>query len=308
MLLIEYIANIMIRILTRYRTNAPAPVHPAPVHPAPVHIAPIHDEDTNKGATYDCCNVATDTEVCRYMASDEDLLNEFVKNAESKSMVFHMVAIVHRIGRGETILPLESIKDIDKASPNAVDYNRGRAYMRSSITTMDNGRADATTGSMDDVKSVGLFGSCGPSRWRQDIAIPMLAAAGVSYFNPVVDNWTSDCMAIEAYHKDHDTNILLVIDRATLGIASMVEAAFLIGKKRPNMVFVVDELRMSDFPAVDADDIGEINSARRLILDLARKENYAVYGTVKAAIESLTLLSTIQQRRRGGFICRIFGC
>ena len=34
--------------------------------------------------------------------------------------------------------------------------------------------------------SVFLGGACNPTTWRQDIAMPMLDAAGISYYNPQV--------------------------------------------------------------------------------------------------------------------------
>jgi hypothetical protein len=43
-----------------------------------------------------------------------------------------------------------------------------------------------------------LGGSCNPTTWRADIAIPLLEQAGVSYYNPQVDNWYRELVEIEA--------------------------------------------------------------------------------------------------------------
>ncbi|CAI6342780.1 unnamed protein product [Macrosiphum euphorbiae] len=37
-----------------------------------------------------------------------------------------------------------------------------------------------------------LGGSCNPTTWRQDLAIPYLQDAGVSFYNPQVDHWSQD--------------------------------------------------------------------------------------------------------------------
>ena len=57
------------------------------------------------------------------------------------------------------------------------DYERALAYlfeMQSRISTK---------------AQVFLGGSCNPTTWRKDIAIPMLEAAGVAFYNPQMPDW-----------------------------------------------------------------------------------------------------------------------
>lgn len=63
--------------------------------------------------------------------------------------------------------------------------------------------------------SVFLGGSCNPTTWRVDIAIPMLEEANISYYNPQVDEWTPDLVEIEAEAKDNAHVLFFVIDNET---------------------------------------------------------------------------------------------
>ena len=72
-----------------------------------------------------------------------------------------------------------------------------------------------------------LGGTCNESKWREQL-IPLLK---VDYFNPVVDDWTEDCVEIENNEKYNKCGYLLfVITKEMTGvysIAEMVEACFL---------------------------------------------------------------------------------
>jgi hypothetical protein len=65
-----------------------------------------------------------------------------------------------------------------------------------------------------------LGGTCAESTWRNDL-IPLLR---VNYFNPVVDNWTSECQKIEKEEKNDKCNIhLYVITSEMQGFFSIAE-------------------------------------------------------------------------------------
>lgn len=75
-----------------------------------------------------------------------------------------------------------------------------------------------------------LGGTCNESTWRNEL-IPLLK---VDYFNPVVEDWTEDCVERENDEKYNKCNSLLfVITSAMTGvysIAEMVESCFLENK------------------------------------------------------------------------------
>lgn len=53
------------------------------------------------------------------------------------------------------------------------------------------------------MKKVDVFlgGTCGKNDWRDRI-MPELDRLGITYFNPVVPNWTPECQLAEDFHKE----------------------------------------------------------------------------------------------------------
>ena len=69
-----------------------------------------------------------------------------------------------------------------------------------------------------------LGGSCNPTTWRNDIVIPLLRNADVSFYNPQVKEWNTDLVKLEQEAKRRATVLLFVINHLTRGVASMLEA------------------------------------------------------------------------------------
>ncbi len=75
-----------------------------------------------------------------------------------------------------------------------------------------------------------LGGSCHPTTWRRDIAIPVCEARSVTYYNPQIDDWTPDLVSVEAKAKEESSVLFFVIDNRTRAIGSMLEASEYIGR------------------------------------------------------------------------------
>ncbi len=86
-----------------------------------------------------------------------------------------------------------------------------------------------------------LGGTFNESTWRDEL-IPLLANAGIEHFNPVVDDWTPDCIAIEDQVKsEQDTIELYVITSQMTGVYSIAEAVQASNKKPKRTIFCVLE-------------------------------------------------------------------
>lgn len=114
--------------------------------------------------------------------------------------------------------------------------NRGRHQLNKSAPTIE---ADLLSRASNGVF---LGGSCNPTTWRQDIAMPFCEREGINYFNPQVDNWSKPLEKVEAYAKQEAGILLFVIDKETYALASMVEAAEYIGAGR-EVVLVMHEIQ-----------------------------------------------------------------
>ena len=79
------------------------------------------------------------------------------------------------------------------------------------------------------MKKVFLGGTCNESTWREFL-IPML---NINYFNPVVDDWTEDCMKEEIRQREICDYCLYVITPSMKGVYSIAEVVD-DSNKRPN--------------------------------------------------------------------------
>ncbi len=74
-------------------------------------------------------------------------------------------------------------------------------------------------------KTIGLFGTCGGSTWRQPF-LELFANRGIPCFNPQVDNWTPELAEVEAWHLANDPLLLFPVTGETYGFGSLAEAGF----------------------------------------------------------------------------------
>ena len=88
----------------------------------------------------------------------------------------------------------------------------------------------------DSMKGV-FLGGTRDSAWRDEL-IPLLKAAGIKYFNPVVPNWTPDDRAKEDARKAMpDIICLFVITSQMTGVFSIAEAVDMSNKAPDRTVF-----------------------------------------------------------------------
>jgi hypothetical protein len=119
-------------------------------------------------------------------------------------------------------------------------------------------------------RTVGLFGTCGGSRWREQF-IERYEALGIPYFNPQVDNWTPELADVEAWHLANDSLVLFPITNETFAAGSLAETGFSAltalrtNENRFVMLFIdpnVDEALIAQNPQAAKDSV----RARKLVL------------------------------------------
>lgn len=68
-----------------------------------------------------------------------------------------------------------------------------------------------------------LGGTCANTNWRKKF-IEAIKPLGIEYFNPVVEDWTSECQAIEEDEKNNKCDChLYVITKEMMGTYSIAE-------------------------------------------------------------------------------------
>ncbi|XP_044758035.1 uncharacterized protein LOC123316119 isoform X2 [Coccinella septempunctata] len=77
-----------------------------------------------------------------------------------------------------------------------------------------------------------LGGSCNPTTWRADTAIPALQREGISFYNPQVSMWAPELLVEEYKAKESASILFFVVDSQTRSIGGMIEVADLIASGR----------------------------------------------------------------------------
>jgi len=135
-------------------------------------------------------------------------------------------------------------------------------------------------------RDVFLGGSCGGTRWRDDLAIPILLKHGVSYYNPQLDSWDTHYIPIEATVKRSCRLLLFVITADTHAITSMIEAAYFIGQSC-NVVLCIQEIKPGTSiygQQISECAMNDYNRARAYLSDLANREGVPVLRDVTEAV------------------------
>ena len=119
--------------------------------------------------------------------------------------------------------------------------------------------------SNNTIKTVGLFGTCGGSRWRQNF-IWHLGLQGVEYFDPQVEDWTPELASVEAEHLASDAIVVMVVTSETTAAASLVEAGLMVARAilEPEKSFVL-YVAPEAFPELEG--AKDSNRARRLLTE-----------------------------------------
>lgn len=81
-----------------------------------------------------------------------------------------------------------------------------------------------------------LGGTCNNSTWRSKL-IPMLEEKGIEYFNPVVEDWTPECMEEEKRQRQECDIVLYTITPKMKGVYSIAEVVDDSNKRPERTVF-----------------------------------------------------------------------
>lgn len=101
------------------------------------------------------------------------------------------------------------------------------------------------------MKKVFLGGTCNESTWRESL-IKLLK---IDYFNPVVEDWTEDCMAEERKQREICDYCLYTITSQMTGVYSIAEVVDDSNKKPKRTIFCLLE---------DGFNVGQLKSLEQV--------------------------------------------
>ncbi|XP_076351899.1 uncharacterized protein LOC143247525 [Tachypleus tridentatus] len=135
-----------------------------------------------------------------------------------------------------------------------------------------------------------LGGSCNPTTWRRDIAIPILNKMNIAYYNPQCAQWGPELINYENKAKEGAQVLLFVIDTQTRSVASMIEAAHIAGTSK-NLILVIYHLKNEGCITVMGEkiterELEELVQGRTYLKHLVWRKNISVFDNIPSAIEA----------------------
>lgn len=133
-----------------------------------------------------------------------------------------------------------------------------------------------------------LGGSCNPTTWRADIAIPTLNLLGISFYNPQVSEWTPDLLELEHRAKEKARVLFFVMDSQTRSTAGAIEVAHIAGKNSKRLVLVLLPYKPQQQilnETLSADEYMDLSRNQLLLRQLMKRRGLPVLDNIPLALE-----------------------
>ena len=124
--------------------------------------------------------------------------------------------------------------------------------------------------------AIGLFGTCGGSKWR-DRFIAAYEAMNIPYFNPYVPDWNPELAKVEAWHLANDSLILFPVTSETYAVGSLAEIGFsilsTINTNSHRFVIVFIDPNLDEALLESKGEAKNSKNARQLVLAHLKEQN-----------------------------------
>lgn len=138
-----------------------------------------------------------------------------------------------------------------------------------------------------DSDFVFLGGSCNPTTWRSEVAIPLLEQQLVNYYNPQVSRWYPELIEKENFAKAFASVLFFFIDNQTRSIVAMIEVAELSATHR-KLVCVVNEYNQRNTviagELVSEKELEDLKHAQKIIKNLVLRQGVPVFSNLNRAM------------------------
>ncbi|XP_046669675.1 uncharacterized protein LOC124360267 isoform X3 [Homalodisca vitripennis] len=132
-----------------------------------------------------------------------------------------------------------------------------------------------------------LGGSCNPTTWRHDIAIPLLKGLGITYYNPQVEDWSVELVEQEHEAKQTANVLFYVIDSQTRNVVGMIEAAAFAGARR-RLVLVIKPYKPSQSiggEVISHQEYDELSGSLLVLKSLVERQGIPVFNNIPVAVK-----------------------
>jgi len=133
-----------------------------------------------------------------------------------------------------------------------------------------------------------LGGSCNPTTWRQETAIPQLKGEGITFYNPQQANWVPEMIELEHQAKVTSTILFYVLNTQTRNIGSMIEVSQYAGCNR-RLVVVLNQYPGPDHKingeSLSKHEYEDLRAAMEMVHDLIERQGIPVFNNINVALD-----------------------
>jgi len=154
-------------------------------------------------------------------------------------------------------------------------------------------KSSSTSSSAYDVF---LGGSCNPTTWRTDLAIPFLKSHAITFYNPQQPNWVPEMIELEHQAKQTSKVLFYVLSNKTRNIVSMMEIAYYAGSifsRGWKLVVVLEPYdddrggggRVIQDEVISGSELRDLTSGLVTVHDLVERQDVPVFQDIRIALE-----------------------
>lgn len=175
--------------------------------------------------------------------------------------------------------------DITQPSGNSVTASQPSKTTNLGLDEQPTPNNETTSG-----PEVFLGGSCNPTTWRADVAIPTLKKLGITFYNPQVSEWTPDLLELEHRAKEKAKVLFFVMDPQTRSTAGAIEVANIAGRNSKHLVLVLlpySQQQKILNETLTLDEYMDLSRNQQLLKQLVRRRGLPVLDKVSLALEHI---------------------
>ena len=136
-----------------------------------------------------------------------------------------------------------------------------------------------------------LGGSCNPTTWRKDLAIPHFKSAGITFYNPQQSNWVPEMIELEHQAKQTSRLLFFVANEKTRNVVSMIEISYLAGKKRTLICCLScypEKGHSINGESLSPTERWDLQGGMTVVNDLVERNGIPVFDNIQVALECAT--------------------
>ncbi|CRK87613.1 CLUMA_CG001409, isoform A [Clunio marinus] len=159
-----------------------------------------------------------------------------------------------------------------------------------SQTQSDSAGTSSNEESVVEAPEVFLGGSCNPTTWRADVAMPELKKLGISFYNPQVSQWTPDLIALEHRAKEKARVLFFVMDSETRASAGAIEAAHIAGQNQKPLILVLHPYKRNQKilnESISEEEYLDLSRNQKLLKQLVTRRGLPVLDSILTGLQKI---------------------